>query len=84
MFTVRMDEEQIQHLKDVAKAYGSESAAHFAREMFTAMLSPDVLDRMNFVHALAVKLGGQLALPLPAPRVTRKPRKKRRPRDRAT
>lgn len=82
--TIRMDPEEIAHLRDVALLYGKDVAS-FARDMFEAILSPDVNHRMQWVHALAVKLGEQLTLPLTeSVRATRKPRKKRRPRDRTT
>lgn len=84
-FIVRMDEPQIQHLRDVARAAGHPDASSFVREMFDAMLSPDVQERLTYVHRLSVKLGEQLTLPLTEPvRVTRKPRRKRRARDRTT
>lgn len=84
--TIRLKPEEIEHLRDVARLCGSEDTSAFVREMFGAMLSPDVGVRMNYVHGLAVKLGEQLELPLakveePKPR---KPRKKRRARDRTT
>lgn len=85
--TIRMDPEEIVHLKDVAKLYGTDVAS-FAREMFQAILSPDVNHRLAWVHGLAAKLGEQLTLPLTesarAVRAPRKPRKKRRPRDGTT
>ena len=86
LFVVRMDEPQIQHLREVARLAGHPDASSFVREMFTAMLSPDVGERMNYVHRLSVKLGEQLTLPLSeaarTTRTARKTRKKRRPRER--
>ena len=80
-----MDEPQIQHLRDVARAAGHPDASSFVREMFDAMLSPDVQERLNYVHRLSVKLGEQLTLPLTEPaRVARKARRIRRARDRTT
>ena len=81
-FIVRMDPEEVKHLRDVALAYGAPNASAFVREMFQAMLSPDVATRMNYVHRLSVKLGHQLTLPLQenAP----KPKKRRRGRGRTT
>lgn len=82
--TIRMDPEEIAHLREVALLYGKDVAS-FARDMFDAILSSDVNHRMQWVHGLAVKLGEQLTLPLSEPvRVTRKARRKRRPRDRTT
>lgn len=81
-----MAPEEIAHLKGVAKAYGSPTTSDFLREMFERVLSPDAASRLTYVHGLAVKLAEQLTLPLeekPA-RITRKARKKRRPRDRTT
>ena len=72
----------MKHLQDVARAYGSSDASAFVREMFQAMLSPDVATRMNYVHRLSVKLGEQLTLPLQENAA--KPKKRRRTRGRAT
>jgi hypothetical protein len=79
-FTVRMDPEEVKHLQDVARAYGSPDASAFVREMFQAMLSPDVATRMNYVHRLSVKLGEQLTLPLHE----NAPKKRKARRGRAT
>ena len=52
LFAVRMDPEEVKHLRDVARAYGSPDASSFVREMFEAMLSPDVEKRLNYVQRL--------------------------------
>ena len=82
--TVRMRPDEIAHLRDVARLYGTDVST-FAREMFDAILSADVNKRLTWVHAMAVRLGEQMTLPLTEPaRVARKARKKRRARDRTT
>ena len=81
-FIVRMDPEDVKHLRDVARAYGAPNASAFVREMFQAMLSPDVATRLSYVHHLSVKLGEQLTLPLHENAA--KPKKRRRGRGRTT
>ena len=77
---VRMDEPQIQHLREVARLAGHPDASSFVREMFNAMLSPDVSERINYVHRLSMQLGEQLTLPLSANAPKPKKRKVRRGR----
>jgi hypothetical protein len=73
-----MSPEEVKHLQDVARAYGAPDASAFVREMFNAMLSPDVSERINYVHRLSMKLGEQLTLPLSANAPKPKKRKFRR------
>ena len=92
--TIRMNPEEIAHLKGAAALYGAADVASFAREMFESMLSGDAVRRMNFAHGLALKLGEQLTLPLVdkpviergtrKKRTARTARKKRSTRDRTT
>lgn len=79
LFAVRMDPEEIEHLHDAARVYGSLNASEFVREMFAAMLSPDAEVRLSYCHKLAVKMGEQLTLDLAAP--VRESRKSRNPRN---
>lgn len=84
--TIRMDEQDIAHLRDASRVYGAADVSAFVREMLHAVLSADVNERLRYVHALAVKLGEQLTLPLSeaarTTRTARKPRKKRSTRER--
>jgi len=84
-----MGEEDITHLRDAARVYGSTDVSAFVREMLTGVLNPDVNARLRYVHALALKMGEQLTLPLVDTAAKGNARKrltkrKRRPRDRTT
>lgn len=81
--TVRMAPEEIEHLREVARLYGSPDVSTFARELFAAILTSDVNHRMRWIHGFAMKLGEQLTLPLEA-RKARTARTARRTRDRTT
>ena len=63
-FTVRVDPETIQTLKDLAQRYGAKDTSDFAREMIESLCSGDAVRIGEFVSRLLEKAGGQLALPL--------------------